>query len=72
VTGCLISALPWLTAKLNYEALWLISFLATPGTIVAMLLSGWNVHDYSYAALMIGNIGFYALLVYGCLHLSKK
>ena len=72
LTGCVITALPWLASKMNHEALWPVNVLDIPGVFVAMMLSGWNVHDYSYPALVIGNIGFYALLVYGYLRLANR
>lgn len=56
VAGCLITALVWLTAKLNLAALSPIGFLNTPGFLVAMLLSGWKVHDYSYEAVIFGDV----------------
>jgi hypothetical protein len=70
VVGCAITALPWLAR--NHETLWPINFLELPGAIVAVLLAGGNIHNYSFTVLLLANIVFYAGITYLCLRPNKK
>jgi hypothetical protein len=33
IVGCVVSSVPWLASKLNYERLWPLNFLDLPGLI---------------------------------------
>gem|GEM_PF-5891439 len=63
IVGVIITSLPWLAR--NHEALSPISsILLMPGAIVAILLSGGSIHDYSETILLTANAGFYAWITY--------
>ena len=65
ITGGSITSLPWLAR--NHEELWPINLLDLPGGIVAVMLAGGNIHTYSLTVLLVGNVAFYAGVVYFCL-----
>jgi hypothetical protein len=64
IAGFAITSLPWLAR--NHESLRFINFLDLPGGIIAVLLAGGNVHNYSLAVLLAANVGFYASVKYLC------
>jgi len=72
LVGASVTSLPWLVSKLNVEALWPITFLQTPGTVVALIFSGWNVHTYDPSLLYAANIVFYTGLIYVLLSMREK
>jgi hypothetical protein len=70
MVGSAVTSLPWLASKINAEVLWPTAFLWTPGTMVALVLSG-NVHDYSMTVLVAVNVIFYASVTYLFLHVKN-
>jgi len=69
--GCAITALPFAVSRLNYEGLWLINFVEMPGGIAAVLLSGGNIHTYSFTVMVVANASFYWLVLYLLLRAKK-
>jgi hypothetical protein len=57
-------AVPLAVGRLNYETLWPVNVLWLPGTIVAVLLSGGNIHTYSFTVLIVVNVIFYTMMGY--------
>ena len=71
IVGGAVTSLPWLVSKMNIEALWPVNLLLTPGTVVAVVLSG-NVHDYSMTLVLAVNVAIYALLTYVFLRARRE
>jgi len=70
--GAVITSVPWLVNKLDYEALWPVNMLDTPGFIVALVFSGGNVHTYSMPLVISANVLSYALAVFVWLRPKSK
>jgi hypothetical protein len=62
LVGGAATSIPWLLR--NHEALWPVNFLTAPGMIVAVLLAGGNIHNYSLSLALVANVGLYALATY--------
>jgi hypothetical protein len=69
--GSAITAVPLAVGRLGYEVLWPVNVLWLPGAIVAVLLSGGNIHTYSFTVLIVANVSSYTLIGY-LLFLRKK
>jgi len=68
----MVTALPWLVSKLDIEWLWPIDFLELPGGMVAIILSGGNIHNYNLTVLLAANVVLYAGLIYKLLSVREK
>jgi hypothetical protein len=56
---------------MNNEALWPVNFPSTPGTVVALALSG-DVDDYSMTVVLAVNVVFHASLTCLLLRAHQK
>jgi hypothetical protein len=65
MAGCAITSLPWLAR--NHESLRFLNFVDLPGGIIAVLLAGGNIHNYSLTVLLVANVGFYTAITHLCL-----
>lgn len=72
LVGGVITSVPWLVNKLDIEALSLVNSLDMPGAIVAIVLSGGNIHTYSLPVLLSANVLCYALAVFVWLRRKSK
>jgi hypothetical protein len=72
LVGAAVTSLPWLVSRLGIESLWPINILHMPGTIVALIFSGWNVHTYDFSLLLAANVVFYTGLTYALLSIREK
>lgn len=72
MVGGAVTTLRWLASKLDYEALWPVNFVMIPGGIVALILSGGNVHTYSLTVLITANVILYATATYLVLRARGK
>jgi hypothetical protein len=70
LVGGAATSIPWLLR--NHEALWPANFLTAPGMVVAVLLAGGNIHNYSLNIALVANVGLYASATYFFLRRWEK